>query len=40
MDDFAEQIRDSLKEAGSDTIFINPTPYKWYDISLGVTEED
>ncbi|MBO4888631.1 MAG: MBL fold metallo-hydrolase [Firmicutes bacterium] len=40
MDDFAQQIRDSLKEAGSDTVFINPTPYKWYDISLGVTEED
>ena len=25
---------------GSETLFINPTPYKWYDISLGVSGEE
>ena len=40
MDEFAQTIRDGLKEQGSETLFINPTPYKWYDISLGVTVEE
>ena len=40
MDDFAGDIREGLKALGSDTLFINPTPYKWYDISLGVTVEE
>ena len=40
MDDFAAAIQDGLKALGSDTVFINPDPYKWYDISMGVTAEE
>ena len=39
MADFTKEIQDGLAQLGSDTVFINPEPYKWYNITLGVEEE-
>ena len=40
MDEFSEEIQTELKKLQSDTIFVNPEPYKWYDLSfqLGLAE--
>lgn len=38
MDEFTADIQNHLKELGSDTVFVNPEPYKWYEISLGLQQ--
>ena len=40
MDDFSAEIQAELKNLDSLTEFINPEPYKWYTISLGISKED
>ena len=36
MDELTTEIKEGLKELGSSTVFVNPEPYKWYDLSLSL----
>lgn len=36
MDDFTAEIQEELKKLGSSTVFVNPEPYRWYDVCLGL----
>ena len=40
MDEFSSEIQAELKNLGSITQFINPEPYKWYTILMGISKED
>ena len=39
MEEFSEEIRGELKNLNSDTVFVNPEPYQWYDLSFQVSLE-
>ena len=39
METFTKEIQDGLEQLGCDTVFVNPDPYKWYNITLGVEAE-
>jgi phosphoribosyl 1,2-cyclic phosphodiesterase len=37
MDDFTKEIQDGLRALNCDTQFLNPEPYQWYTVSLGIS---
>ena len=39
MDEFSTEIQQELDNLGSQTRFVNPIPYKWYNLTMGIEVE-
>ena len=38
--EYVERVNAELEKIGSNTVMINPTPYKWVNVSFAVEQED